>query len=123
MGIRRETVTVTTDGSQNATAYSNPITGEILQIRYIKADSLNFTDGVDFAIVGKDTLQGVWTESNVNASAIRFPRSAIHGVADGAAIAGGYTPVVFVDEAVKIGIAQGGATKSGTFEITYRDDL
>lgn len=120
-GFTRHVVEVTTDGSGNATAYSSPITGLLHAIRYKKASSGNFSDGVDFAIVGRDTSQGIWTETNVNASALRYPRAANHGVGDGAALTGIYDKILLMDEQVQIGIASGGDTKSGTFELIVED--
>lgn len=121
MGIKRAIVSATTDSGGAATVYSNPITGEILAIRYIKPGAGNYADTVDFTITGRDSGQGLWTEQDVTASAARYPRSPIHAVGDGSAISGGYTPVVFVDEQVQIAIANGGDTKTGSFEIVYRD--
>lgn len=121
MQPRKEVVSVTTDGSGDATAYSPAITGRIQSIAYVKTD---FADGVDFTITSEDTGQNIWTETDVNASTQRAPRQPVHGQ-DGTAslYAGEGEPVedtiALVDERVKIVIAQGGATKTGAFHITY----
>lgn len=117
--IRKLTVAVTTASDGSATVYSEVFTGKISQIRYVKTD---FANGVDFTITVDGTGEGVWTESNVDASATRAPRQATHGV-DGAAslYASGGTavqvPIAVAHDRIKIVIASGGDTKTGTFYI------
>lgn len=111
MYAQRIVVAVTTDASGDATAYSPHIPfGVVSQIRYVKTD---FADGVDFAITLEATGEGVWTESNVNASATRAPRQAAHGT-DGVA-SGGAELIALADDRIKIVVAQGGDTKTGAF--------
>jgi hypothetical protein len=116
MHVQRYSVAVTTDGDGAATAYSDQVNGLLSQIRYVKGD---FADGVDFTITSEDTGETLWTESNVNASATKAPRQATHAT-DGTAslYAAAGEPVedmIAVTGRIKIVIAQGGATKSGTF--------
>ena len=115
----RHTVSVTTIADGSATAYSEVITGRIHSMTYTKTD---FTDGVDFTITLEATGQTVWTQSNVNATATVAPRIATTdtaGVASLYAAAG--EPVedylVAAEDRVKIVIAAGGDTKTGTFTI------
>lgn len=121
MHVERHAVTVTTDGSGDATAYTSAyVTGAILSVQYVKTD---YAAGVDFAITTETTAQGLWTESNVNASATRAPRQATHDTVGAALLyaAGGTAqacPVYVAQERVKIVIAQGGASKVGTFYVT-----
>lgn len=118
MFAQKKTVSVTTDGSGAATAYSEALTGRILAIHYRKTD---FADGVDFAITLENTGEGLWTEANVNAAAIRYPRAGVHGVDGVAATLNGTQlvrdAVVAVQDRVKIIIASGGDTKAGAFDI------
>lgn len=118
MYLRKVTVPVTTDAAQAATEYSEFITGRIVEIRYVKGD---FTDGVDFTITLETTGITVWSQLNVNASATVLPRQATHTTAGVAAeYATGVAvlePIYVAHERVKIVIASGGATKSGTFII------
>lgn len=121
--IRRFKVDVTTDSSGDATAYSPYLSGYIHSIQYVKTD---FADGVDFTITTETTAQTIWTQSDVNAAVVKAPRQATHSTAGVAALyASGGTAVndrVAVGrERVKIVIAQGGATKSGSFYITVDD--
>lgn len=117
--MRRHQVKVVTAADGSAIAYSPRISGKIHAIHYEKVD---FTDGVDFAITAEDTGEGLWTESNVNAAAIRYPRAATHSQAGVAALyaAGGTAvqdKVGLGNDRVKIVIAAGGASKSGIFHI------
>lgn len=117
--MRRQKITVTTAADGTATAYSPRLSGKIHSIHYVKGD---FTDGVDFAITAEATGENLWTEQNVNASTVRYPRAATHSNAGGAALfATGGTAVLdkpgIANDRVKIAIAQGGAGKSGTFHV------
>lgn len=118
---QKVTVPVTTAADGTATEYSTVIRGRIFSVQYVKTD---FTNGVDFTITLESTGQGLWTESDVNAAAIRAPRQPTHdavGAASLYAAAGEAVEdyIIAVDERVKIVIAQGGDTKSGSFVITY----
>lgn len=119
MYAERHEVPLTTDASGDATGYTPVITGRILGVRYVKDD---FADGVDFEITLEATGETVWDEDNVNASATRSPRQATHSTAGVAALyasggeaVGGY--IVAANDRVKIVVANGGDTKSGTFHV------
>lgn len=119
MHVQTFSVAVTTASDGTATAYSDQVNGLLSQIRYVKTD---FPDGVDFTITAEATGETLWTESDVNASATRAPRQATHSTAGAAALyAGGGAAVndlIAVSGRVKIVIANGGDTKTGTFHIT-----
>lgn len=118
--MRRFPVTVTTAADGTATAYSpRGINGKIHQIEYVKTD---FASGVDFTITGEATGINIWTQSDVNASAVVAPRQPTHSQAGVASLyASGGTavqaPIALANDRVKIAIAQGGNTKTGTFHI------
>lgn len=121
--IRKFSVDVTTNGSGAATAYSPYLTGYIVDIEYVKTD---FADGVDFTITAEATGRGLWTESNVNAAAIKAPRQPTHSLVGAAQLyASGGTAVndriALSRDRVKIVIASGGDTKVGEFVITVDD--
>lgn len=110
-------VTVTTDASGDGTGYTDAVTGRIIKAIYTKVD---YADGVDFTITSKTTGQNIWVQSDVNAAVSIMPRGATHdytGTASLYAAAG--EPVEdyiwLVNEEIKVVIAQGGNTKSGTF--------
>jgi hypothetical protein len=117
--LQREAVTITTDADGNGTGYTPVMSGRINQIRYVKTD---YADGVDFTVTLEATGETVWAEENVNASATRAPRQPTHSTAGAAALyaAGGSAVndrIVAVKDRVKIVVAQGGATKVGTFHV------
>lgn len=119
MFVRRHTVSVTTAAGGTATVYSEVVNGRILSIQYVKN---NFENGVDFAITTETTGQNLWTEENVDASTQRAPRQPTHANDGSASLyADGYPVEDYYavdNERIKIAIAEGGNTKSGTFLIT-----
>jgi len=119
MHVQTFAVTVTTESDGTAVAFSEKVNGLLSQIRYVKTD---FADGVDFTITSEDTGETLWAEEDVNASATRAPRQATHAT-DGTASLYAATgePVedlIAVAGRIKIAIASGGDTKTGTFHIT-----
>jgi hypothetical protein len=121
--IRRFSVTAVTAADGSATAYSPYLSGYIQCVEYVKTD---YADGVDFTITAEATGRSIWSESNVNASAIRAPRQPTHTTAGVASLyASGGTAVndkiALGRDRVKIVLASGGATKTGTFVITVDD--
>ena len=115
----KHTVTVTTDSSGDATAYTGVGNGRVHWVKYAKTD---FADGVDFTITTEDTAQNVWVESNVNAAKDVSPRQNIHDADDGTEVtydgtneAYGYIWIAY--ERIKIVVASGGDTKTGTFTV------
>lgn len=117
--MRRYIVPITTASDGSATAYSPGISGKIHSIHYVKTD---FADGVDFTITAEATGENIWTEANVNAAAVRYPRAPTHSQAGVASLyaAGGtaiQAPVALGADRVKIVIAQGGNAKLGAFHI------
>jgi hypothetical protein len=119
MAIRRFVVTAVTDSSGDATKYSPVLSGKLVSIRYVKTD---YTDGVDFTITAEATGETLWTESNVNATAQRYPRAATSSAAGAASLyASGGTAVndhvALGNDRVKIVVGSGGSTHTGAFHI------
>jgi hypothetical protein len=117
--MRRVKVTLTTAADGTVIGYSPRLSGKVHAIIYSKTD---FADGVDFTITAEATGETIWTETNVNASAVRYPRAPTHSTAGVAALyaAGGtgvLAPVAVANDRVKFSIAQGGNAKSGTFHV------
>jgi hypothetical protein len=112
--LKRHVVSLTTDGSGNASGMTPPIHGYVESIRYIKTD---FTNGVDFTIaVGGASGPTILTEANVDASITKYPRAPASTTA-GAAITDSGEKIPLVSDPIYIGIANGGAAHTGTFEI------
>lgn len=119
---RRFTVSPTTDGSGDATAYTPPLNGRILAVIYTKDGTSPYATGVDFTLTLAESGQPVWDEDDVDASKTVAPRQPTHA-SDGTAslYAGGGEPVEdyiwAIDEALQIVIASGGDTKVGEFQV------
>ena len=118
--MRRVVVSVTTASDGTATAYSPPVSGSLHSVAYVKDGTTPYTNGVDFTITNETTAEGIWTEADVNASTVRYPRAATHTNAGVAALyAAGGTAVnglmALARSRIKIVLAQGGATKTGAF--------
>lgn len=120
MAMKKVKVTVTSAADGTATAYSPRVTGKIHSVSYVKPGSGSYDDGVDFAITAEATAEGIWTESNVNATAHRKPRAPTHDqvgaallyAAAGTAVG---APVALGNDRIKIVLAQGGNAKTGAF--------
>lgn len=120
MALRRFVVSATTDGSGDATVYTPYFSGKVHSIHYVKTD---FANGVDFTITADVTGDTVWAESNVNASATRYPRTATHSTAGAAALYAALgeavnARVLLGSDRLKIIVAQGGAAHTGVFHVT-----
>lgn len=120
MFVQKYEVNITTDADGDGVGYTPVCNGRVLAVSYIKPSSGGFADGVDFNITTEDSLQEVWDQDDVNASAIVVPRQATHSTAGVAALyAAGGTAVndyVFVaDERIKITVASGGDGGVGKF--------
>ena len=118
--MRYSKVAVTVSAGGAATAYSPRISGKLHSITYEKVD---YADGVDFTITSERTGEGIWTASDVNASATKYPRAAAHDLVGVAATLDGTramrAEVALANDRVKIVIAQGGVSKTGNFIILY----
>lgn len=119
---QRLTVALTTAADGSATAYSDPVTGKVSQIRYVKPASGGFDDGSTITLTNETTGETIWSEANVNASATRAPRQPTHttaGVASlyAAAGTGVGDKIALAADRIKIVIASGGNTKTATFYV------
>lgn len=124
--MRRYKVTVTTASDGTVTAYTPRLAGLLHQIEYVKDGSNGYANGVDFTITGEATGINLWTESDVNASAVRAPRQPTHSQVGAAALyASGGTPVqspiALAQDRIKIVLAQGGNAKVGAFHFLLLD--
>lgn len=121
MTLRRVRLPLVTSSGGVVTAFSPRVSGKIHSVHYVKAD---FADGVDIAITAEATGENIWTEANVNASAVRYPRAATHTQAGVAALyAASGSPVLdkiaLGNDRIKVAIAEGGNVKSGAVIVVY----
>jgi hypothetical protein len=119
MNPRRHRISVTTASDGSATAYTDEVVvGRVLAVIYTKTD---FDNGSTMTLTVEQSAQPVWSESNVNASALRYPRAQVHLAAGTAATLDGtrpmLEPVPVANSRLKLVIAAGGNAKSGTFDI------
>jgi hypothetical protein len=117
MAIVIDTIAVTTASDGSATAYSGrTFNGRLVAIQYTKTD---FTDGVDFTITSEESGQTLWTQSDVNASVMKYPLTQACSTAGVAATLDGtralLVPIAITNERIKVQIAQGGNAKQGSF--------
>ena len=124
MFCERHTLSVTTDVSGNATVYSTVnVTGRVLQVRYVPGSSPLDTNA-DIILSAEVTGVILLDQDNIGTSAFTSaPRQAAHLASTGAALlyAAGGTAVtdyaVVANERLKLVVASGDATKSGTFYV------
>lgn len=124
MGVRRYTVAITTNGSGVGTGYtSGDVRGRIHSLQYVPSGSVPYAATVDMTITGEDTGLAILSLTDVSGAFTYAPRMATHDVLGAASLyAAAGEPVedhlVVSGERVKIAIAQGDASKSGTFYVT-----
>lgn len=119
MYLQRFSVTVTTDASGDAVGYTEAAQGLLHSIHYDKPGS-NGLDTADIAVTTEESGQTLWSESSVNASADLAPRQPTCDYQHAASLyAAGGEPVEdkfgIARERIVVTIANGGASKSGTF--------
>ena len=119
--MRVETIVVTTSAGGVATGYSSrAVTGKIKNISYVPGDLLT---GSDITVIGETSLIPIITITDLGVAAVSFaPRMATCDVAGAASLyaSGGEpveTEILIVNERIKLSVAQGGDTKSGTFVV------
>ena len=124
MYIERLSLTLTVNASGDATVYSaTPVSGRVLQLRYVPDATVPLDTGADLTITGEDTGVAIATLSNIGTSGVTVvPRQATHTTAGAAALyaAGGVAvlePVAIAGERIKVVVAQGGTSKTGTLHI------
>ena len=124
MGVKRYTITATTNGSGVATAYTTgDVRGRIHSLQYVPHGSTPYAATVDMTITGEDTGLAILSLTDVSGAFTYAPLMATHDVLGAASLyAAAGEPVedhlVVAGERVKIVLNQGGDTKSGTFYLT-----
>lgn len=114
--IKSEAVTLTTTAGGAATEYTPDVNGFVRAIRY----SGGFDATADITITGDDTGQPIITMTDqADAVATLHPRQATHDIVGAASLYAATGEPVESDipiagERIKVVVAQGGATKTGT---------
>ncbi len=111
-------VTVTSIADGSGTGYTENIRGKIIAVKYTKASSGSYTDGVDFTITTETTLRDIWVDTNINATETVVPKELNDG-STGSDLTGVYDHIRVFNERVKVVLASAGDTKTGTFTVFY----
>jgi len=116
------TVTVTTDGSGDVTAYTPTTVGVVLAVRYVPDVTSPLDTGADVTITDGVTGLQVLAVTNMGPSARDFlPRAfTVNTLGASALYAASGTSVldtIPVANAIQVVVAQGGSAKLGTFYI------
>jgi hypothetical protein len=124
MFVKRYSIPVTTSAGGAFTGYTDePVMGRVLQVSYVPDGTSPLDTGADLDITGEISGAVVANHDNIGTSAFtRAYRQAKHDVAGAALLyaAGGTAQVddiYIANERLKLVIAAGGDTKSGTFYI------
>lgn len=123
MYVERHSVEIETDASGDATAYTPVVTGMIQQVRYVPDGTAPLDTGADVDITGDTSGIVIFDKDNIGTSAFAVaPRQPTHdtgGVASLYAAAGEPVEdrIAVALERLKVVVAQGGASKTGTFHI------
>ncbi len=118
----RHKLTLTTASDGTVTGYTPRVSGKVHSVQYVKDGATPFSNGVDFTVTAEATGENIWTEADVNASAVRYPRAPTHSQAGVAALyaAGGVgvlAPIAVANDRIKVAIAQGGSAKLGAIHV------
>ncbi len=112
--INRQSVAVTTDTNGDATAYSAGLEGAVWSVLYKPAASNALDTGADITITEEDTGKAIVTITNIGTALVeKYPRAATCDTS-GVAISGG-VDLITVWGRIKVVVANGTSTKSGTF--------
>lgn len=116
------TIPITTAAGGGATGYTPPVSGLVRTIAYVPHATTPIDTNGDIVVSGNTSGMAILTKANIGLAAVQWhPRAPTVAVADGAALlyAAGGTAVTdlipIAEEAIKIVVTNGDASKSGTF--------
>jgi len=121
--MKTRKVSWTTDGSGNATAYGETVIGEVCAIDYLPGDTATGATVSVYDEPSDGFTHTLLVKATAGTSNIRFyPRELVHKAEDGAALtgtAGGDRTEPIANGRIKVTIASGGDTKSGSVIVYY----
>lgn len=122
MCLKRERISVTVDASGDGTTTTRALLGKIFAVHWNIGTCAAGVD-VTLAVVNSETTNTILTLTDANASALYYPRHAMHGATGSAltATAGGDNTMPLLAGALKVTIAQGGVSKTGIVTVFYED--
>jgi YD repeat-containing protein len=105
----RHRLTLVTDASGDAVAYTPHVLGRVLAVVYTKDGTTPFANGVDLTVTAEATAQAILALTDQNASGTFYPPwTGTRTVNE---------PVTVAGDRVKVVVAQGGDTKTGTVDV------
>lgn len=113
--VERHTITVTTATSGAGIGYSPVVTGRVAALRYTKATG-GLASTSDLTITTETSAQSLWSATNINATTTVHP-VAVANLPSGASSSLTEVPIFAANERIKVEVAQGGNTKTGTFTV------
>ena len=117
MKLSRFSVAVTTSALGAAVAYSPQCNGLVRTVEYVKPTSDGLDAATDIDIIADVSGAVIWTNDDLSASKVIHPLTQAQDNT-GADITGAYAPICLADERIKITVANGGDSLSGTFIFT-----
>ena len=117
MRLTRVSVSVVTDESGAAVAYSPQCNGLVRTVEYVKPTSGGLDAATDIDIIADVSGAVIWTNKDLASSKVIHPLAQAQDNT-GADIVGAYAPICLADERIKITVANGGNTLSGQFVFT-----
>lgn len=116
------TGTITTDSGGDATVYlGHAINGVIERIDYAPG---TIDTGAGLTFTGETTGVAVLTKASAGTSNVSYyPRAACNKVTDGSASTISEAPVVLFKERLKLVVADGADTKTGTVTLYVNEEL
>lgn len=118
--IQATSATITTDGSGDATVYLTVGTNRKLsgQVHAICYEPGTIVIGADLTITGETTAVPILVKADAGTSNVWYhPRVIPNKNTDGAAFTDVAADIHVVDERIKVVVAQGGDTKTGTITV------
>ncbi len=123
--IQKITETITT-GSSSATAFipsTGSVSGVLSSIIY-STTATAYSTTVDFTITVEGTGEVLWTENNIITAKTVAPRQPTHDNAGVASLYAATFPVedhyCLENDRIKVVLAQGGVSKTGTFIAIFK---
>jgi len=116
--IKYVSTTIVTDAAGDATVYvGGALRGRVIAIKYAPG---TIATGADLTISGEITGVPILVKANAGTSTVWFyPVAQLNLNTDGSAIDYNHMYINLVDERVKVVVAQGGDTKTGTITVFY----
>jgi hypothetical protein len=110
----RKALSLTTDGSGDASEYTGPLNGRLLGLHYVEDDTDAYAGTAELTVTKESTGEVILDGVVLSASISLYP---VHGVhdQDGALIGDVYDFYRLTDDRLLIVIASGGDTKTGQF--------